>query len=1180
MEISHPKVIFGMQSVENLIQLRCFEQQLCETRKSISHHEYGAYSRNHRRKVLCQMMKLVPNRAFSLRFLLTLGSIIMLSVQSQAAANSYTFSSSTGVVLEDMNGFSPLFLTGQDNTASAVTNIGFSFTFNNVTYTQFSVNSNGCFRLGSTVISTTATNQLSANSDFPKLAPYWDDLATGTSGYAGYKLIGTAPNRKLCVEWILTIPKNNANSGKFQIWLFETTNQIKFVYGTGIIANTGNYSVGMAAGTTDFISVTTSTNTSSTVTENNSNTSAITSGLCYTFTPPVVAPGCATALSPVSGTTGLSPLTTLSWAAGTGNPTSYDVYFGTSPNPPLVSTAQAGTTYNPGTLQRNTTYYYQIIPKNTAGSASGCSVSQFTTAPLLNYEVAWTTGVTYTSIATTGTVVTGWRNTQNTDDNLSTAQPIGFNFNYQGTTYNSFLVSTNGFITFNTSTAANGSGGGVYGYTNSLALENGTLMIAPFNEDMVCIGNPGTQSGLDAGIRYAVSGTSGSRVLTVEWVNMEIYNNSGPDLNFQVKLYEATGAIEFVYGKMEGFNGTFSYVYSYSCGINSAYVSPSPANGEFFNQVAGNTRNFSSVPTSQLNYIPECYTKLTLTPGNYTPYILSVSIPANDNKASAQHLAVNAVPCTDYCGTYYSTMNATPSALAAACGTGNPDDDVWFEFTANNASTTIKVLSSGNFDAVAELYNSANAVVACKDTSGQGMAEIINATTLVPGQQYFLRVYHNATGSGTGSGQFSVCVSATPVPPVNDECASAITLPVTLSTNLTTGTQTGAATASAGIPVCSVSGTVPDDDVWYKFVALNTTEVVTVNSGVSFNAAIQLFSGSCGALTSIACVNATGTGQVETLTATNLTKTQTYYIRVYHAGIGGGSGVFTINVSSPLPSCVTNMSPANATPNIGASGTTLKWSPSGNTNSYKVYMDVVNPPAALLATTTDTSVVTGPLNQGLTYYWQVQPTNSIGSTTGCNVNAFATVPLDYGMRVKVFLEGYYDKSTGKMNPLLNPNDTIADSITVSLADPTTKQIQYSSKGLLSINGIGSVLFPQPALGQNWYVVVGHRNSLTTWSQATFGYNNPDTIYDFSNAVGKAFGNNQVQVNTGVYAIHSGDINQDGVINNLDYNLVDGMLGSISMGYLKEDLTGDGIIESTDYSLVENKSRAGLSILHP
>ena len=285
--------------------------------------------------------------------------VLLLSFQSQSQVGIYTTSLLTGVAPEDMNGFSPLFLPPQDNTASTVQNIGFNFTFNNIVYTQFSTNSNGLMRLGSTAVSTNAVNQLTVNSDFPKIAPYWDDLNTGSSGYSGYKLIGTAPNRKLSIEWILAIPKNSTtNAGRFQVWLFESTNVVQFVYSTGMTVNSGTsgYSVGLSTSTTDYMSVVPSgaTATFSKTVESNSITAAITSGVSYKFTPPIVPPGCATNLSPAAGTTGVSKATSISWAVGTGSPTSYDVYFGTSTIPPLVASGVTSTTYTPSsTLTSN-----------------------------------------------------------------------------------------------------------------------------------------------------------------------------------------------------------------------------------------------------------------------------------------------------------------------------------------------------------------------------------------------------------------------------------------------------------------------------------------------------------------------------------------------------------------------------------------------------------------------------------------------------------------------------------------------------------------------------------------------------------------------------------------------------------------------------------------------------------
>ena len=97
-----------------------------------------------------------------------------------------------------------------------------------------------------------------------------------------------------------------------------------------------------------------------------------------------VPPGCAVSPSPADGATDVWVDDNLSWSAGPGGtPTSYDVYFGTSPTPPFVVN-QAGTTYDPGTMAFGGTYYWQIVPKNSFGDATGCPVWSFTTfAPLV-----------------------------------------------------------------------------------------------------------------------------------------------------------------------------------------------------------------------------------------------------------------------------------------------------------------------------------------------------------------------------------------------------------------------------------------------------------------------------------------------------------------------------------------------------------------------------------------------------------------------------------------------------------------------------------------------------------------------------------------------------------------------------------------------------------------------------
>ena len=127
---------------------------------------------------------------------------LIASTHGAITATTYPFTSASGVALEDMSsGTTQLVAANLDDSASSLTNIGFDFWYDGVRMSQFSANANGLCRLGSTVIDTAFTNALASTTDAPKIAPYWDDLFTGTNGKVHFKVVGTAPNRKLVVEW-------------------------------------------------------------------------------------------------------------------------------------------------------------------------------------------------------------------------------------------------------------------------------------------------------------------------------------------------------------------------------------------------------------------------------------------------------------------------------------------------------------------------------------------------------------------------------------------------------------------------------------------------------------------------------------------------------------------------------------------------------------------------------------------------------------------------------------------------------------------------------------------------------------------------------------------------------------------------------------------------------------------
>lgn len=95
--------------------------------------------------------------------------------------------------------------------------------------------------------------------------------------------------------------------------------------------------------------------------------------------PNTSAPLAPTLLAPANGSWAFTDAI-LSWTPtlGAGDPTAYDVYFGTSSNPPLVSSNQTATTYAP-TLVAGNTYYWKVVARNEFGDSPPSNIWSFKT---------------------------------------------------------------------------------------------------------------------------------------------------------------------------------------------------------------------------------------------------------------------------------------------------------------------------------------------------------------------------------------------------------------------------------------------------------------------------------------------------------------------------------------------------------------------------------------------------------------------------------------------------------------------------------------------------------------------------------------------------------------------------------------------------------------------------------
>ncbi len=241
-----------------------------------------------------------------------------------------------------------------------------------------------------------------------------------------------------------------------------------------------------------------------------------------------------------------------------------------------------------------------------------------------NYApVTRATGITYNSIAGSGPSFFTWRNTtlNQNDDNRSYPIPIGFDFWYLGVRYTQISGSLNGTLDFSTSTSDGNNGGtGPYGpnYNNLFSTANQTMLaLAPLYADW-WTANAGTTP-IAISLAYQVSGSAPNRVLTVEWINFDEWNspvNVPPaSINMQVKIYETTGTIEFIYGTMTaGASGGGSYPLRYTCGINNTWSVGAPNVTQLLSQQVANSTTFNNTPQNALTTLPTTNSKLTFTP--------------------------------------------------------------------------------------------------------------------------------------------------------------------------------------------------------------------------------------------------------------------------------------------------------------------------------------------------------------------------------------------------------------------------------------------------------------------------------------------------------------------------------------------------------------------------------------
>lgn len=154
------------------------------------------------------------------------------------------------LVVDQTGTFSPITISGTsvnlgDDQVSSALNIGFSFNFYDIDYTNFHISSNGFITFTNDGDSGCCTGDLLPFSGLPNnlIAIAWEDLNPSAGGTISYETIGSAPNRKLIIEFDEIPFFNSSSTVTSQIHLFEDSNRIE-IHSTSIGAD-GNTTQGV-----------------------------------------------------------------------------------------------------------------------------------------------------------------------------------------------------------------------------------------------------------------------------------------------------------------------------------------------------------------------------------------------------------------------------------------------------------------------------------------------------------------------------------------------------------------------------------------------------------------------------------------------------------------------------------------------------------------------------------------------------------------------------------------------------------------------------------------------------------------------------------------------------------------------------------------------------------------------
>ena len=178
--------------------------------------------------------------------------------------------------------------------------------------------------------------------------------------------------------------------------------------------------------------------------------------------------------------------------------------------------------------------------------------------------------------------------------------------------------------------------------------------------------------------------------------------------------------------------------------------------------------------------------------------------------------------------------------------------------------------------------------------------------------------------------------------------------------------------------------------------------------------------------------------------------------------------------------------------------------------------------------------------------------------------------------IKTGVEGLYDISSGFLN-----KDAELD-VYLKNAEAPFQTAEIATGFINKETLTGTFTFKNVVNGQ-YYLVLKSKNTIETWSRkgGELIKSGTKSSYDFTCGKEKAFGDNlRLDGSYKHGCLYTGDVNQDGIVNESDQQMIHEGIINFLTGDVAEDLNGDNRVTLEDLLICYNNTAEGIKAITP